>query len=157
MNSRQQNTRINWTIFLYSWTWRSPEGDHSEGFITSVYCKKTFRCLFLEYGSFFFIEYKKGLISTLIHRSHTICSNYAKFHDAVSRLMVIRLKTGLMLFSSMNVSISSLINSSSKSCQLSPWRRRKWFSQWCFGQSYSTGEEGTSINSRTQNRLIIAQ
>ena len=44
------------------------------------------------------MEYKKGLIATLLHRTYVICSDYVKFHEEVIKLKVIWQKNGFPLF-----------------------------------------------------------
>ena len=100
MNSRHRNIRFTYEeeqndtlAFLDIKITRSPEG-----FTTSVYRKKTFSGVYLNFGSFLPVEYKKGLIATLLHRTHVICSDYARFHEEVSKLKVIWQKNGFPLF-----------------------------------------------------------
>ena len=74
MNSRHRNIRFTYEeeqndtlAFLDIKITRSPEG-----FTTSVYRKKTFSGVYLNFGSFLPVEYKKGLIATLLHRTDVI-------------------------------------------------------------------------------------
>ena len=100
MNSRHRNIRFTYEeeqngvlAFLDINITRS-----ADGFTTSVYRKKTFSGVYLNFGSFLPVEYKKGLIATLLHRTLTIFSDYGKFHDEVSKLKVIWQKNGFPLF-----------------------------------------------------------
>ena len=68
------------------------------GFTTSVYRKKTFSGVYLNYGSYLPLEYKKGLIATLLHRTYTICSDFSKLHEEINRLKVIWQKNSFPLF-----------------------------------------------------------
>ena len=68
------------------------------GFTTSVYRKKTFSGVYLNYGSFLPVDYKRGLIATLLHRTYTICSDYSKLHEEINRLKVIWQKNSFPLF-----------------------------------------------------------
>ena len=58
-------------------------------FCTSIYRKKTFSGVYLNYESFLPITYKRGLICTLLHRTFTICSDYKILHDEISKLKTI--------------------------------------------------------------------
>ena len=65
---------------------------------TSVYRKKTFSGVYLNFGSFLPVDYKKGLIATLLHRTYTICSDYGKLHDEIKKLKIIWRKNNFLLF-----------------------------------------------------------
>ena len=100
LNSRHRNIRFTYEeeqndtlAFLDIKITRGPEG-----FTTSVYRKKTFSGVYLNFGSFLPIEYKKGLIATLLHRTYVICSDFTRFHEEVSKLKVIWQKNGFPLF-----------------------------------------------------------
>ena len=67
-------------------------------FVTSVYRKKTFSWVYLNYTSFLPIDYKRGLISTLLFRTYTLCSDYYKLHEEIARLKLIWQKNGFLLF-----------------------------------------------------------
>ena len=81
MNSR--HTNMNFTV--------EEEVDNSLPFLdikitreggkltTSIYRKKTFSGVYVNYNSFLPRDYKRGLISTLLHRAYTICSDYNNF------------------------------------------------------------------------------
>ena len=55
-------------------------------FVTSVYCKPTFRGVFTNFQSFIRDIYNRGLIETLLHRSFRLCSNYENFHWEIETL-----------------------------------------------------------------------
>ena len=100
MNSRHKNIRFTYEeeendtlAFLDIKITRSPEG-----FTTSVYRKKTFSGVYLNFGSFLPMDYKKGLIATLLHRTFMVCSDYVRFHEEVNKLKVIWQKNGFPLF-----------------------------------------------------------
>ena len=44
------------------------------------------------------MEYKKGLIATLLHRTYVICSDYSKLHEEINKLKVIWQKNSFPLF-----------------------------------------------------------
>ena len=50
---------------------------------TSLYRKPTFSGLYLKWDSFVPLQFKRGLVNSLIHRSWNICSTYEKFHQEV--------------------------------------------------------------------------
>ena len=64
---------------------------------TSIYRKKTFSGVYVNYNSFLPRDYKRGLISTLLHRAYTICSDYNKLHQEISRLKSIWQKNSFPL------------------------------------------------------------
>ena len=66
-------------------------------FSTSVFRKKTFSGVYSNFDSFLPVEYKKGLIATLLYRAFTICSNYRKLHDEITRPKVIWQKNNFPL------------------------------------------------------------
>ena len=53
---------------------------------------------YLNYGSFLPVDYKRGLIATLLHRTYTICSDNSKLHEEINRLKVIWQKNSFPLF-----------------------------------------------------------
>ena len=63
-------------------------------FTTSVYCKPTFSGVYTHSDSYMPITYKFGLISTIIFRSFTICSDMTKFHQEICKVKEIFLKNG---------------------------------------------------------------
>lgn len=67
-------------------------------FTTSVFRKKTFSGVYLNFFSYLPIEYKKGLISTLLFRTFTLCSDYHKIHEEISRLKTIWQKNRFPLY-----------------------------------------------------------
>ena len=48
-------------------------------FTTSVYRKPTFTCLFTNFHSFIPLNYKRSLVSCLLHRVFNLCSSYENF------------------------------------------------------------------------------
>ena len=99
MNSRHSN--INFTV--------EEEVDGSLSFLdivisrnegkltTSIHRKKTFSGVYVNYNSFLPRDYKRGLISTLLHRAYTICSDYGKLHLEIERLKTIWQKNSFPL------------------------------------------------------------
>ena len=55
-------------------------------FATSVYRKPTFSGLYTNFVSFIPISYKIGLVSTLIFRCFSICSDMSRFHEELVKL-----------------------------------------------------------------------
>ena len=64
---------------------------------TSIHRKKTFSGVYVNYNSFLPRDYKRGLISTLLHRAYTICSDYNKLHQEIGRLKAIWQKNSFPL------------------------------------------------------------
>ena len=56
---------------------------------TSIYRKKTFSGVYLNYNSFLPRDYKRGLISTLLYRAYTLCSDYNNIHLEITKLKTI--------------------------------------------------------------------
>ena len=56
---------------------------------TSIHRKKTFSGVYLNYHSFLPRDYKRGLISTLLYRAYTLCSDYNNIHEEISKLKMI--------------------------------------------------------------------
>ena len=56
---------------------------------TSIHRKKTFSGVYVNYNSFFPRDYKRCLISTLVHPAYTICSDYDELHQEIGRLKTI--------------------------------------------------------------------
>mgnify|MGYP001383784143 CR=1 FL=1 len=54
--------------------------------VTSIFRKSTFSGVYLHFCSFMPIEYKFGLINTLLHRCYTLVSSYEMFHLEVVKL-----------------------------------------------------------------------
>ena len=67
-------------------------------FTTSIYRKKTFSGVYLNYTSFLPFDYKKGLIYTLLFRTYTICSDYVELHKEIDRLKLIWQRNKFPLF-----------------------------------------------------------
>ena len=61
-------------------------------FCTSLYRKPTFSGLYSHYKSYLPDTYKKGLVYTLLHRAHVLCSSWDKFHEEVVFLKEIFVK-----------------------------------------------------------------
>ena len=61
-------------------------------FCTSLYIKPTFSGLYSHYKSYLPDTYKKGLVYTLLHRAHVLCSSWDKFHEEVVFLKEIFMK-----------------------------------------------------------------
>ena len=55
-------------------------------FTTNVFRKDTFGGIYTNFSSFVALEYKFGLVYTLLHRSFTIVSDFSKFHFEVETL-----------------------------------------------------------------------
>ena len=54
--------------------------------ITSLYRKKTFSGVYMNYNSFLPVKYKKGLIHTLLFRAYNICADYNTLHNEIEYL-----------------------------------------------------------------------
>ena len=99
MNSRHQN--INFTV--------EEEENNSLSFLdikitrddgkltTSIHRKKTFSGVYANYNSHLPRDYKRGLISTLLHRAYTLCSDYGKLHEEINKLKMIWQKNNFPL------------------------------------------------------------
>ena len=61
-------------------------------FVTSVYRKDTFSGVYTNFNSFLPLDYKFGLIFTLLHRCFSLVSDFSKFHLEVETLKQILLK-----------------------------------------------------------------
>ena len=57
--------------------------------VTSLYRKKMFSGVYMNYNSFLPINYKKGLIDTLIFRSYNICADHSILHNEIKYLKTI--------------------------------------------------------------------
>ena len=57
--------------------------------VTSLYPKKTFSGVYMNYSSFLPLKYKKGLIHTLLFPAFNICADYNIFHNEVQYLKLI--------------------------------------------------------------------
>ena len=72
--------------------------------VTSLYRKKTFSGVNMNYNSFLPLKYKKGLIRTPLFRAFNICADYNTFHNEVQYLKLIWQKNSVPLFSLIVVS-----------------------------------------------------
>ena len=66
----------------------------NDSFVTSVYRKPTFSGVYCHFESFIPISFKIGLISTLIYRCYSICSDMSRFHLELEKLKSIFRKNG---------------------------------------------------------------
>ena len=66
--------------------------------MTSLYRKKTFSGVYMNYNSFLPTNYKKGLIDTLLFRSYNICADYSILHNEIKYLKTILQKNSFPLF-----------------------------------------------------------
>ena len=71
---------------------------HDNKFQTSTYRKPTFSGVYSNYQSYLPVEYKRGLLLTLLYRALTISSSYIDFHGEVVKLKEIWQKNGYPLF-----------------------------------------------------------
>ena len=67
-------------------------------FATSIFRKKTFSGVYLNFHSHLPTDYKKGLIDTLLHRSYNICTDDASFHQEILFLKSVWQKNYCPLF-----------------------------------------------------------
>ncbi|XP_057311762.1 uncharacterized protein LOC130649496 isoform X1 [Hydractinia symbiolongicarpus] len=67
------------------------EGD---SFVTNVYRKPTFSGVYTNFSSFIPMEYKHGLIFSLLYRCYHLCSDLNKFHVEISQLQTILGRNG---------------------------------------------------------------
>ena len=65
---------------------------------TSIFRKKKFIGVYLNFHSHLPTDYKKGLIDTLLHRSYNIHSNYASFHQEILFLKSVWQQNSFPLF-----------------------------------------------------------
>ena len=56
---------------------------------TSLFRKKTFSGVYLNFNSHLPNIYKKGLIDTLLYRAYNICSSYASFDQEINYLKTV--------------------------------------------------------------------
>ena len=56
---------------------------------TSLFYKKTFRSVYLNFNSHFPNMYEKGLLDTLLYRAYNICSNHSGFHQEINYLKTV--------------------------------------------------------------------
>ena len=66
------------------------DNNHSPA-ITTVYCKKTFTSLLINYFSFTPRPYEIGLVRTLVDRVYKINNSWSGFHEDIKRLFFILL------------------------------------------------------------------
>ena len=65
---------------------------------TSLFQKKTFTGVYLNFNSHLPSEYKKGLLKTLLYRAYNICSNYTNLHQEIVYLKSVWQKNSFPLF-----------------------------------------------------------
>ena len=65
---------------------------------TSLYCKKTFSGVYLNFNSFLPMDYKKGLINNLLFRAYNICADYVTLHNEIEFLKSIWQRNSFPLF-----------------------------------------------------------
>ena len=66
--------------------------------VTSLYQKSTFSSVYMNYGSHLPINYKKGLIHTLLYRAYNICSDFQSLHLEIMFLKTVWQKNRFPLF-----------------------------------------------------------
>ena len=66
--------------------------------VTSLYRKKTFSGIYMNYNSFLPTNYKKALINTLLFRFYNICADYSVLHNEIKYLKTICQKNPFLLF-----------------------------------------------------------
>ena len=64
----------------------------NEKFATNVYRKKTFSAVYTNFKSFIPETYKIGLITSLLFRCFSLCSDFIKFHHEIDKLKSILYK-----------------------------------------------------------------
>ena len=80
---KEENNKLN---FL-DMTVEKTQSNHHTNFDISVFRKRTFTGLGMNFHSFTFFNYKLNNIKTLIHRAINICSTWVSFHNEVSFLL----------------------------------------------------------------------
>ena len=65
---------------------------------TSLFRKKAFSGVYLNFNSHSPSEYKKGLLHTLLYQAYNICSNYTNLHQEIVYLKSVWQKNSLPLF-----------------------------------------------------------
>ena len=65
--------------------------------VTSLYQKKRFSSVYLNYNSFLTTNYKKGLINTLLFQSYNIRADYRILHNEIKYLKTIWQKNSFPL------------------------------------------------------------
>ena len=66
----------------------------NQKFETSIHRKSTFSGVYLHFHAFMPINYKLGLINSLLHRCYHLVSNYERFHNEVVKLQGIMVNNG---------------------------------------------------------------
>ena len=64
----------------------------AEKLVTSVYRKPTSSGVYTHYDSYIPLEYKSGLVYTLLHRPYTICTNWTQIHAEIDKIRFIMVK-----------------------------------------------------------------
>ena len=67
-------------------------------FETSIYRKETFSGVYSNFHSFIPLEYKHGLLRTLLHRAYVISSSYINFHVEITKLKDIWIKNSFPVY-----------------------------------------------------------
>ena len=70
----------------------------NDKFTTSIYRKKTFSGVYLNYHSYLPKEYKKGLLFTLLYRAYKISSSFASLHTEIQNLKIIWQKNSFPVY-----------------------------------------------------------
>ena len=65
---------------------------------TSLFRKKTFSGVYLNFNNHLPSKYKKGLLQTLLYRAYNICLNYANLHQEIVYLKSVWQKNSFPLF-----------------------------------------------------------
>ena len=63
-------------------------------FVTSVYRKPTFSGVYTNFSSYIPMTYKLSLVSTLLHRTYTICGAWAQIHSEISQIKSVMRRNG---------------------------------------------------------------
>ena len=66
----------------------------ASGFVTSVYRKPTFSGVYTHFDSYIPSVYKSSLVSTLLYRSYTICSNWKQIDIEINNIKSFMVKNG---------------------------------------------------------------
>ena len=66
--------------------------------VTSLYRKKKFSGLYMNYNNFLRTNYKKVLINTLLFQSYNICADYSILHNKIKYLKTIWQKNSFPFF-----------------------------------------------------------
>ena len=61
--------------------------EFQDKFTTSIYCKPTFRGIYIHFDSFLPVAYKTDMIHILLYRCFWICSIWTKLHLELVKLM----------------------------------------------------------------------